>query len=159
MIGLQEGSVLIIRWDDRWVDREIGGDSLGLRAWWLVCRSVGRRHRDGALGWRVRRFVVLVVGNECGRHAAESSERSKLLVARRRETDANVAFVQGNIFVGLFAIFAGPLEGDGVSRYNRNMSKSKGWTLQSSFLTLWMEKTRVNNQTKIDDDGNLLKTC
>ena len=42
---------------------------------------------------------------------------------------------------------------------NRDMSKSKGWTLQSSLLTLWMEKTRVNNQTKIDDDGNLLKTC
>ena len=42
---------------------------------------------------------------------------------------------------------------------NRNMSKSKGWTLQSSLLTLWMEKTRVNNQTKIDDDENLLKTC
>ena len=42
--------------------------------------------------------------------------------------------------------------------YNRNMSKSKGWTLQSSLLTLWMEKTRVNNQTKIDDDVNLLKT-
>ena len=39
---------------------------------------------------------------------------------------------------------------------NRNMSKSKGWTLQSSLLTLWMEKTRVNNQTKIDDDENLL---
>ena len=42
--------------------------------------------------------------------------------------------------------------------FNRNMSKSKGWTLQSSLLTLWMEKTRVNNQTKIDDDVNLLKT-
>ena len=41
---------------------------------------------------------------------------------------------------------------------NRNMSKSKGWTLQSSLLTLWMEKTRVNNQTKIEDDENLLKT-
>ena len=41
---------------------------------------------------------------------------------------------------------------------NRNMSKSKGWTLQSSLLMLWMEKTRVNNQTKIDDDVNLLKT-
>ena len=41
---------------------------------------------------------------------------------------------------------------------NRNMSKSKGWTLQSSLLTLWMEKTRVNNQTKIDDNVNLLKT-
>ena len=24
---------------------------------------------------------------------------------------------------------------------NRNMSKSKGWTVQSSLLTLWMEKT------------------
>ena len=34
---------------------------------------------------------------------------------------------------------------------NRNMSKSKGWTLQRSLLMLWMEKTRVNNQTTIDD--------
>ena len=34
---------------------------------------------------------------------------------------------------------------------NRNMSKSKGWTLQSSLLMLWMGKTRVNNQTTIDD--------
>ena len=34
---------------------------------------------------------------------------------------------------------------------NRNMSNSKGWTLQSSLLMLWMEKTRVNNQTTIDD--------
>ena len=42
--------------------------------------------------------------------------------------------------------------------YNRNMSKSKGWTLQSSLLTLWMEKTRVNNQTKIDDNEKLTKT-
>ena len=48
-------------------------------------------------------------------------------------------------------------EGD-MAANNRNMSKSKGWTLQSSLLTLWMEKTRVNNQTKIDDDVNLLKT-
>ena len=37
------------------------------------------------------------------------------------------------------------------SRANRNMSKSKGWTLQSSLLMLWMEKTQVNNQTTIDD--------
>ena len=29
------------------------------------------------------------------------------------------------------------------------MSKSKGWTIQSSLLMLWMEKTQVNNQTKI----------
>ena len=48
----------------------------------------------------------------------------------------------------------GPVEYD----CNRNMSKSKGWTHQSSLLKLWMEKTRVNNQTKIDDDVNLLKT-
>ena len=48
---------------------------------------------------------------------------------------------------------------EGTVHFNRNMSKSKGWTLQSSLLTLWMEKTRVNNQTKIDDDENLLKTC
>ena len=45
-----------------------------------------------------------------------------------------------------------------MNEYNRNMSKSKGWTLQSSLLMLWMEKTRVNNQTKIDDNVNLLKT-
>ena len=38
-----------------------------------------------------------------------------------------------------------------VADYNRNMSKSKGWTLQSSLLMLWMEKTLVNNQTTIDD--------
>ena len=36
--------------------------------------------------------------------------------------------------------------------HNRNMSKSKGWTLQSSLLMLWMEKTQVNNQTTIDDN-------
>ena len=35
--------------------------------------------------------------------------------------------------------------------FNRNMSNSKGWTLQSSLLMLWMEKTLVNNQTTIDD--------
>ena len=45
-----------------------------------------------------------------------------------------------------------------VEGTNRNMSKSKGWTLQSSLLTLWMKKTRANNQTKIDDNVNLLKT-
>ena len=45
-----------------------------------------------------------------------------------------------------------------IAQINRNMSKLKGWTLQSSLLMLWMEKTRVNNQTKIDDDVNLLKT-
>ena len=32
---------------------------------------------------------------------------------------------------------------------HRNMSKSKGWTLQSSLLMLWMEKTQINNQTKL----------
>ena len=37
-------------------------------------------------------------------------------------------------------------------KLNRNMSKSKGWTLQSSLLMLWMEKTLVNNQTTIDDN-------
>ena len=42
--------------------------------------------------------------------------------------------------------------------YIRNMSKLKGWTLQSSLLTLWMDITRVNNQTKIDDNRNLLIT-
>ena len=49
-------------------------------------------------------------------------------------------------------------EGSEDAETNRNMSKSMGWTLQSSLLMLWMEKTRVNNRTKIDDDGNLLKT-
>ena len=41
---------------------------------------------------------------------------------------------------------------------NRKMSKSKGRTLQSSLLTLWMEKTQVNNQTKLLANGNLLIT-
>ena len=41
---------------------------------------------------------------------------------------------------------------------NRNMSKSKGWTLQSSLLTLWMEKTQINNQTEIADNENLLES-
>ena len=31
---------------------------------------------------------------------------------------------------------------------NRNMSKSKGWTLQGSLSMLWMDKIQVNNQTK-----------
>ena len=35
------------------------------------------------------------------------------------------------------------------------MSKSKGWTLQSSLLMLWMEKTQVNNQTKLLAKKNL----
>ena len=43
-------------------------------------------------------------------------------------------------------------------RLVNHMSKSKGWTLQSSLLMLWMEKTQVNNQTRIDDNENLLKT-
>ena len=116
LIGLQEGFVLIIRWDDGWVHREVSSDSLGFRACWLVCRSVRRRHRDGSLSRGIRGFICFVVRNECGRHAAKSSERSELLVARSREANTNVAFVQGNIYVGLFAIFAGPLEGDGVGR-------------------------------------------
>ena len=41
---------------------------------------------------------------------------------------------------------------------NRNMSKSKGSTLQSSLLTLWMEKTQVNNQTKIAGQEKLTIT-
>ena len=116
LIGLQEGFVLIIRWDDCWVHREVGSDSLGFRAWWFVCRSVGRRHRDGSLSRRICRFVFLVVGNEGGRHAAKSSECSKLLVAGGRKTNPNVAFVQRDVFVGLFTIFSVPLEGDGISR-------------------------------------------
>ena len=31
--------------------------------------------------------------------------------------------------------------GGGGEDVNRNMSKSQGWTLQSSLLMLWMEKT------------------
>ena len=81
LIGLQEGFVLIIRWDDCWVHREVGSDSLGFGAWWLVCRRVGRSHRDGSLIRRVRRLVFVVFGNEGGRHAAKSSECSELLVA------------------------------------------------------------------------------
>ena len=81
LIGLQEVFVLIIRWDDCWVHHEVGSDSLGFRAVWLVCRSVGRRHRDGSLSRRVCRFVFLVVGNEGGRHATKSGECSELLVA------------------------------------------------------------------------------
>ena len=27
-----------------------------------------------------------------------------------------------------------------IDEYNRNMSKSKGWTLQSSLLMLWMDE-------------------
>ena len=50
------------------------------------------------------------------------------------------------------------LNRDQVDKSNRNMSKSKGWTLQSSLLTLWMEKTQVNNQTEIADNENLLIT-
>ena len=38
------------------------------------------------------------------------------------------------------------------------MSKSKGWTLQSSLLMLWMEETQVNNQTKIAGQEKLTDT-
>ena len=37
------------------------------------------------------------------------------------------------------------------------MSKSKGWTFQSSLLMLWMDKTRVNNQTRIAGQDKLTK--
>ena len=33
-----------------------------------------------------------------------------------------------------------------IKNANRNMSKSKGWTLQSSLLKLWMEKTQVKQK-------------
>ena len=46
----------------------------------------------------------------------------------------------------------------GLCQTKRNMSKSKGWTLQSSLLTLWMEKTQVNNQTKIAGQEKLTIT-
>ena len=81
LIGLQEGFILIIRWDDCWVHREVCRDSLGFRAWWFVCRSIGRRHHDGSLSRRIRGFVCFVVGNECDRHATKGSERSELFVA------------------------------------------------------------------------------
>ena len=72
------------------------------------------------------------------RHAAESSERSKLLVTRRREADANVAFVQGNVFVDLCAVVAGPLEGDGVGRYRTTcLGVSLGLALLGKYL--WNE--------------------
>ena len=45
-----------------------------------------------------------------------------------------------------------------LEKLTEKLSKSKGWTLQSSLLTLWMMKTRINNQTKIADNENLLKT-
>ena len=41
---------------------------------------------------------------------------------------------------------------------NRNTSKSNGRMLQGSLLMLWMDETRVNNQTKIADDGKLTIT-
>ena len=41
---------------------------------------------------------------------------------------------------------------------NRNMSESKGWTLQSSLLMLWKEKTQVKNQTKIAGQEKLTIT-
>ena len=63
-----------------------------------------------------------------------------------------------HILKNKYKIKIDPNDYQGSDFPNRNMSKSKGWTLQSSLLTLWMEKTRVNNQTKVDDDGNLLKT-
>ena len=63
----------------------------------------------------------------------------------------------GLILVGsMWTLFRKPW--NSLPNGNRTMSKSKGWTLQSSLLMLWMEKTRVNNQTKIDDNVNLLKT-
>ena len=46
----------------------------------------------------------------------------------------------------------------GMAQCNRNMSKSKGWTLQSSLLMLWMDKTRINNQTRIADNEKLTIT-
>ena len=39
-------------------------------------------------------------------------------------------------------------EGNEVSDTNRNMSKSKGWTLQSSLLTLRMDENSNQQSTK-----------
>ena len=41
-----------------------------------------------------------------------------------------------------------------VKYINRNLSKSKGWTLLGYTSSEWM-KTRVNNQTKITDNEKL----
>ena len=38
---------------------------------------------------------------------------------------------------------------------NRNMSKSKGWTLQSSLLMLWMDENLSQQTNKITDDEKL----
>ena len=35
-----------------------------------------------------------------------------------------------------------------VAPFNRNMSKSKGWTLQSSLLTLWMDENSNQQSNK-----------
>ena len=46
-----------------------------------------------------------------------------------------------------------------TKQINRNMSKSKGWTLQSSLLTLWMdENSSQQSNKKIADNENLLIT-
>ena len=37
---------------------------------------------------------------------------------------------------------------DAVHNLNRNMSKSKGWTLQSSLLTLWMDENSSQQSNK-----------
>ena len=41
---------------------------------------------------------------------------------------------------------------------NRNMSKSKGWTLQSSLLMLWMDEDSSQQQTKIAGQDELTIT-
>ena len=61
---------------------------------------------EGLDGSSVSSSEMNVVGGEC----------SKLLIAGSCKANANVTFVQGNIFVGQFAIFSCPLEGDGVGR-------------------------------------------
>ena len=47
--------------------------------------------------------------------------------------------------VALVQIF--PAVGE-MRQCNRNMSKSKGWTLQSSLLTLWMDENSNQQSNK-----------
>ena len=42
--------------------------------------------------------------------------------------------------------------------FNRNMSKSKGWTLQSSLLMLWMDENLNQQSNKIADNEQLTIT-
>ena len=48
----------------------------------------------------------------------------------------------------LGAIYFEDPGGTFVSQPNRNMSKSKGWTLQSSLLMLWMDENSNQQSNK-----------